>query len=184
MTHICRSDLLLLLLSLTIANAGWTGPAVLKLLTLHLCETGWFQQLCNEKPDFCFNIVRDSNILSSLTSSDPHRWKVQRTALQTHRHWTDTTWWVVIGSESDLALVMFWPIRAPLWALSRASVFKLSSQGWIFGVSYWYSLCGTLCVNTLITWYGFTINLSMSMLLGTKNAARNQLSICFLFFTT
>lgn len=82
-------------------------------------DTGWFQELCINDA-VCFNIVCDSNFLSSLTSSDPQRWKIQRSTLQTDRHWTDTTWWAVIGRKKR-DLVMFSP-------LSRASVIQLSGQ--------------------------------------------------------
>lgn len=65
---------------------------------------------------FVFNVYSDSKFLSSLTSSDTHKWKVQRSTLETDCHRTDTTWWAVISREYDLAFVIFWPEHSKeLW---------------------------------------------------------------------
>lgn len=121
----------LLLLYLPICSASWTGPADLKLLPLQLCSKMMLAGIrCFAFLTLCvlvvFNNFCDCNFLSNLTSSDPYWWKVQLSALQTYCHWTDTTWWAVICLKSDSALVMFRPIRATWWALSRASVVQHS----------------------------------------------------------
>lgn len=68
-----------------------------------------------------FNTVR----VSSLLSSDPHGRKVQRSTLQTHSRWTDTTRWAVIGQKSDVALVS---PQLGLCVSAQSSI----NEGWIF----------------------------------------------------